>query len=439
MATRKEPEAASPIVLPAAERAKIFAYFGGLTVLLAFADPTGGLLETPISFFLKNRLHLSAHEVAVFRALAAAPLYVSFLFGLARDRWNPLGMGDRGFMFLYSAIGAILYLAFAFAPPNYVTLLAALVALNACSLFVGAAQNGLASTLGQQHAMTGQMSAIWSIFGSLPVIAALIAGGAFSGWLEQHDIATATRLLFFVGAGVTALAAFYALLKPRAVFGALRPEPAASVRLLDDLRRLARHRPVYPAFAIWLLWNFAPGSTTSLQFYLQNTLHAPDAQWGVWNAIFAASFIPTFLLYGYLCQRVSLDRLLWWGTLVAVPQFIPLLFVHSLTGALVAAAPMGLLGGVATAAYLDLLIRSCPPGLQGTTMMLSGGLYSISARFGDILGTRLYDGFGGFTICVVVITIAYALILPVLRAIPHEIVAHADNEVVAGQDGRRDD
>ena len=36
---------------------------------------------------------------------------------------------------------------------------------------------------------------------------------------------------------------------------------------------------------------------------------------------------------------------------------------------------MGLMGGIATAAYLDLLIRSCPRGLQGTTLMLSTGLY----------------------------------------------------------------
>lgn len=431
MTTQTTSEAAPPTVLPVAERARIFAYFGGLTVLLAFADPTGGLLDVPVSFFLKNKLHLSAHEVAVFRAIAAAPLYVSFLFGLARDRWNPLGMGDRGFIFLYSVIGTLVYLAFAFVPANYFSLLVALVTLTACSLFVGAAQNGLASTLGQQHAMSGQMSAIWSIFGSLPVIAALLAGGAFSGWLEHHDIDTATRILFIIGAVVTGLAAAYALLRPRSVFDAIRPERVAGSRPFEDLKRLALYRPVYPAFAIWLLWNFAPGSTTSLQYYLQNTLHAPDAQWGVWNAIFAASFIPTFLLYGYLCQHVSLEKLLWWGTIVAVPQFIPLLFVNSLTGALIAAAPMGLLGGVATAAYLDLLIRSCPHGLQGTTMMLSGGLYTVSARFGDILGTRLYEAFGGFTVCVVVITIAYALILPVLWTIPRELVVHADNEATS--------
>ena len=46
------------------------------------------------------------------------------------------------------------------------------------------------------------------------------------------------------------------------------------------MKRLVRHWPIYPAMLIWLLWNFAPGSTTPLQYHLQNTLHATDAQWG---------------------------------------------------------------------------------------------------------------------------------------------------------------
>ena len=41
------------------------------------------------------------------------------------------------------------------------------------------------------------------------------------------------------------------------------------------------------------------------------------------------------------------------------------------------------MGGVATAAYLDLLIRSCPKGLEGTIMMASNALYFVMSRGGD--------------------------------------------------------
>jgi hypothetical protein len=212
------------------------------------------------------------------------------------------------------------------------------------------------------------------------------------------------------------------------VFDNIRVENVAEGHPVKDLVRLVRYWPIYPAMLIWLLWNFAPGSTTPLQYYLQNALHATDAQWGQWNAIFAASFIPTFIVYGFLCRRFPLKTLLLWGTLVAVPQMVPLLFIDTMTQALVAAVPIGLMGGLATGAYLDLIIRSCPRGLQGTMLMMSSSLYFVVVRFGDVLGTNLYDRYGGFAVCVMAITIVYALILPALLLVPKHLIATADGQ-----------
>ena len=124
---------------------------------------------------------------------------------------------------------------------------------------------------------------------------------------------------------------------------------------------------------------------------------------------------------------MPLRSLLFWGTIVAIPQLVPMLFMNSVTGALIAAVPIGLMGGVATAAYLDLIIRSSPRGLEGTTLMMSVALNWVAIRFGDVLGTALYDYYGGFTACVIAITVVYALILPVAPA----------RSQAAGRDGRR--
>jgi energy-converting hydrogenase Eha subunit C len=106
----------------------------------------------------------------------------------------------------------------------------------------------------------------------------------------------------------------------------------------------------------------------------------------------------------------------------------PLLFIHSVTGALIAAAPIGLMGGVATAAYLDLMIRSCLRGPQGTLLMMSAALYAIVQGLGNVLGTNLYDYFGGLTVCVIAIMVAYALILPVLLLVPKRLVDTSDGQ-----------
>jgi MFS family permease len=418
--------AAAP--LPYSVRRKIFLYLGLLIVLLGFGSPSGGLIDIPITFLLKNKLHLEAHELAQFRLISAIPLYLSFVFGFIRDTWNPFGMGDRGYMLLFGAITATLYVLFGFTPVTYATLLVAVVLLTTSFLFVTSAQNGLTSTIGQQHVMSGQVSAVWSIFASVPTVGALLIGGTLSDVLEERNVEEATRILFLIGATIMALLAIYAVWRPASVYDNVRNEHGPATLPLDDVKRLMRHWPIYPALLIWLLWNFAPGSATPLQYYLQNILHAEDAQWGQWNAIFGISFIPTFMLFGLLCQNFPLKTLLLWGTVAAIPQMVPLLFIHSVTGALIAAVPIGLMGGVATASYLDLIIRSCPIGLQGTTLMMSSALYFIASRFGDVLGTLLYDYYGGFGVCVIAITVVYALILPTLLLVPKHLIATADGQ-----------
>ena len=199
--------AISPGVLSARARQRIFLYLGMLIILLAFGSPAGGLIEIPVTFFLKNKLHLKSHEVAHFRLLAAIPLYLSFIFGFIRDTWDPFGMKDRGFMLLFGAITAALYVLFAFIPITYGTLLAAILLSTTSFLFVASAQNGLTSALGQQHAMSGQVSAVWNVFLAIPGVAALLAGGAVSELVEEATAAGAGRVLFLVGAAIMAAVA----------------------------------------------------------------------------------------------------------------------------------------------------------------------------------------------------------------------------------------
>jgi hypothetical protein len=111
---------------------------------------------------------------------------------------------------------------------------------------------------------------------------------------------------------------------------------------------------------------------------------------------------------------------------LAVPQMVSLLFIHTPQGALLAAIPMGLLGGMGQAAFTDLAIRSCPKGLEGTMMMLLWTMYWIAVRGGDLWGTDLYDHHGGFNTALWATIAVYAAILPVLLFVPRRITAGRD-------------
>src|SRR5471032_1776954 len=92
---------------PAVERrTQILFYSGTIIVALLFTSPSVGFHVIPLSFVLKNKLHLSANSLATFALWAGIPGYLSFAFGIVRDYWNPFGMGDRGYFVLFGALAA---------------------------------------------------------------------------------------------------------------------------------------------------------------------------------------------------------------------------------------------------------------------------------------------------------------------------------------------
>ena len=407
-----------------ANAGRVFLYFGPLTLFLYLALPHGYLLDFATSYMLKDRLHATADEVATFRLVTGIPIYLSFVFGFVRDLWNPFGMRDRGYFLLFAPITAAIFLWLAFSQVTYVGLTAGMFLAMVSFRFVSAAYQGLMALIGQEKLMSGRLSALWQIISALPYVLGAVA----SGWVAENLTPEKTFLL----AAVLSLAMLaFAWWRPAAVFTDAYNKPAAKGSTLwGDIKRLAGHRAVYPAVLINFMFSFAPGANTPLQFYLSNKLHASDQIYGDYYAIFVAAFVPMFFVYGWLCKRVPLNKLLWWGTIISVPQMIPLAMIHSATAALWLALPIGLMGGIAAGSYFDLAMRSCPAGLQGTLMMMVDGVIVLAARGSDVLGSKIYSSSpdNGFLYCVIATTLVYALILPVILTIPKGLIATTDGE-----------
>ena len=404
-----------------------YVYFGFLTVALTAASPVGALADFPTVFMLKNQLHAGPDQVSMFRVLTAIPAYLAFVFGFTRDRWNPLGLRDRGYFLIFGAAGAAVFLWLALTPLSYAGLFAGMILAMCAYMLAFAAYRGLMALIGQERAMTGRLSTLRAVVSALAAMAA--AFGA--GWMTDH---LRPAQSFLVLAGATATVALVGLWRPAGILrGAYEAPQARRSGFLADLKRLARHRPIYPAVMVMFLFEFAPGWNTPLQYYLTDHLHAPASTYAQAHAMFAAAFVPVYFLYGWLCQRVSLGKLLFWGTIITIPQYVPFAFVRSGETAVWLAAPIGALGGIFAAAMFDLAFRSCPPGLQGTLMMLAQAALLISSRGSDVLGAWIYaaDPKHGFLYCVIAITVVYAAILPVLLLIPKSVLATRDGEALA--------
>jgi MFS family permease len=411
--------------LPAGERTRLLLWIAVPVLVINFAAPYLQLIALPLVFFLKNRLHQSPDQVALFALIAASPTYVGFLGGFVRDRWSPFGGGDRAHLVVFGLGVAAAYGALAFATPTYAVLLAGGVLVGILLQFVTGAASGIATAIGRRHAMSGQMSTAMNTAIIIPAVACGWLGGLLADSTEALPAGRALRTVFLIGAGLMLLIAAFGALGPRRVYedGRIEPEAISPGR---DFIRLLKWWPIYPALLIQLLWQFAPGAGIAMQFHLSNDIHATDTQVGLFYTIFYGGFIPVYGLYAWLAQRIPLRPLVWIGGVLAVPQMASLLFIHSPVGALWAAVPMGLLGGIGQAAFTDLTIRSSPKGLEGTMMMLFLTMYWIAQRFGDLWGADLYSHHGGFNAALWATIAVYAAILLVIPFVPKRITAGHD-------------
>ena len=129
--------------LPAGPRLSLLGAASVPLLLFNFGAPYLGLIAVPILFFLKNRLHFSASQTALFALITSIPVYLGFVFGFIRDRWSPFGAGDRGHLVLFGLITGAIYVALAFLPPTYpVLLVGGLMATASIQFVFGAAEEG---------------------------------------------------------------------------------------------------------------------------------------------------------------------------------------------------------------------------------------------------------------------------------------------------------
>ena len=402
---------------------KLFLYFSSLTLLINMLTPDI-LLDIPTAYMLKNHLHATAAQVSVFRLITGIPLYLGFAFGLTRDMWSPFGRRDRGYFRLFGPAAIIVFTCLALTRLSYSGLLIGMLLAMVAYRFMMAAYQALLALTGQEELMSGRLTALWMSFRYISFIAAYFA----SGFITEHLSPSRT---FLLAAAITVSLCFYGFLKPAAVFGPVyQNQQARHTDFFADLKRLATHRAVYPAVLIILLWNFMPGFSTPMQFYLSNQVHAPDATFAYFNCIYYGSYIPIVAVYGLLCTRMPSQRLLWLGTFVGIPSMIPLAFIHSANQALAMAAVMGMMSAFGQCAFYDLAIRSCPPGLQGTLMMAVDSVNNFASRGSDVLGTKIYglSPTHGFLYCVIAMTAIFCLILPTILLVPKELIATSDGE-----------
>lgn len=398
----------------------VYAYVG--LISLFFMTP-GNIAYPALQFIYKNQLHFDAQHTAIFKAIINAPGYFGFVFGFLRDRIRIPKMGDRGWL-LFGAFGcAVTYLVMARADPSALTLGAGLLITGFSGGMLGASFNALMRNISQVRLMTGRMSSLYFFMSSaVPAIFVFVGG-----YLIDR---TSWRTQLLVVAVAYGLVAVVSLWRPKSVLdGVVAGGGKSMAELASGFKLLLRHRGYWIAVAIWGLWNFAPAALTPMQYFLNDVLKMNGTQYGIYNALSNLSFLPSAIVFGLLCKRFTLWRLIVVATILAVPQWAPVMFVTSANGAYAFAIFLGISGGLANVAYWGVLLRACPEDLAGTGMLVGPSLAVLAAELGNILGGYIFDR-SGFTGCSIATTIVYAFLVPIIFMLPKALVTPRDDEHV---------
>lgn len=405
-----------------------FVGFYGFVLMALYNLAAIGLISVPVNFLLMDKFKLPPTQVSVFGFCTDSPYFIGFAFGFLRDRWRPMGKGDRGYFFFVPLLMAALYVFMAFDAHTYAALVIGMALISACAALLGAAAQGLMSAIAKDFGMMGRLSviAIVTARGSMMYSAAL------GGWLGDH---TPWIAPFLVSAAVCLTVILMAFWRPKTIF---RSGDEVFVNVIPEgalaaARRLGRHTAVYLPALILFLWEFAPGWGTPLMFYLTKQVGLSETTYGAAQGWLRFSTVVAALSYSWLCKHLRFKPLLYWGTFLGVIGGPVFLLIHSAMQAYVISSVAGICCGIALAAYYDLLVRSCPKELEGVAFMLSYAMFTLASDASDIFGSWLYEK-GGFGLALGISTACTALIFIPVFFVPHAISDPHEGERITDPD-----
>ena len=155
---------------------EVLGYFAVLNIAIGLGSPLG-IAAIPLSYFLKDGLHLSPVRLAVFLAIATLPVCFGFVFGFVRDRWRSARWGDRQYLLVCALAAVGMYLWLAASSIDYYKLLSLVLIVVTVYVMIFAAAQALMTGVAQAHGMTGRLSVVFGFGYFTPAVLSALAGG----------------------------------------------------------------------------------------------------------------------------------------------------------------------------------------------------------------------------------------------------------------------
>jgi MFS family permease len=357
-----------------------------LFAVVYFSQGMYHVSDQVVMLTLKERLGLSASQVAQFGWITLVPWIIKPAYGLLSDSVPLFGRRRKSYFLLTCALATAAGLALAgMGDPTYwgLALLIAMMGLGIA--FTDVLTDAMMVENGKPLGLTGAFQSVqWA---SINVATILV--GAIGGWMAQHrNLPTA----FLISAGFP----FVALVMGAAFIHEppARPSREELQAAMSGIRSAVREGSVWVVAGFIFFWTFSPSIGIPLFYFQTDTLKFDQQFIGLLGSMGAAAAIVGAAVYAPLSRRFSLTRLIVASIGVAVVGTLLYLAYRDRTSAMIIDTLFGGVGMITQLAFLDLAAKACPKHAEGTFFALLMSVYNLGVQGSQVTGGLLYDWIG---------------------------------------------
>lgn len=400
-----------PADVPSSKRhiLRLSIFFAAIYFVQGITEPNAGIANQPIFFLLKDGLHLTAAGTAAFMAIVAVAWNIKPLYGLTSDFFPLFGYRRKSYLMLTSGLAAGAWFLLG-SRPAY-TYRPTLLMLALCGLglaFSDVLCDAVMIETGKPLGMTGRFQAVqWASINTASVLAGI--GG---GWLSQNVSYQRTFLFVSVFPLISLVATAFCVHETR-----VRYDRELVGRTARSVHSAIGSRPLWLAAGFIFLWNFSPSFGVPLEYHMVDNLGFSKIFLGVLDSLTSAGAIVGAAIFGKICRRLSMRRLLNLSVGIGVVAAFSYWGLVGRWSAIALTIGNGMITMIASLATYDLAARSCPDRAEGTFFAALMSIANIGTAGSQFVGGKLYDWLGLKPLILVsgLATAACWLIVPLIR------------------------
>jgi MFS family permease len=391
-----------------------------LFAVVYFAQGMWSLPNQTIIIVFKEKLGLSAGQVATFFSITTVPWLIKPVYGLISDFIPLFGSRRKSYLLITSALASASGFTLALIGGHGYWTMALFFTLMGFGLaFTDVMTDALMVEHGRPLGLTGAFQSVqWAA-----IYLALMSVGVVGGRLAESRNARAAFALAAIFPLITFAMGF--------AFVRERPQVAGAATFQETwaaIKNALGQRDVWVVTAFIFFYTFSPSFGPALLYYQTDVLKFSQTFIGTLTALGSIAAVVGAFIYAPLSRRVSLVWLINVAIGIAVAGTLAYLFYRDWKSALIIDVVFGGIGMITQLAFLDLAAKACPKRVEGTFFALLMSVYNAGVQGSQVVGGYLYDWLG-YTPLVLIsagMTAVVWLLVPLVRIDRIEAKARAE-------------